>query len=159
MAHIRTTNATVREHYEGQYECVSCGLDVPAVVYATGYGGAHGHGDASAREALDNAEYNANSVATRTLLFIPCPKCGRQQPGAAGYRLQVMLGSAALGVFFAWIMFKLMDGHDDADAGIAAAIGAVIFAIFYWYWGRPWRGVKKRSSIDMNLAVFHERED
>ncbi|CAN5906339.1 hypothetical protein BH11MYX2_BH11MYX2_36230 [soil metagenome] len=158
MAHIRTTNATVREHFEGQYECLSCGLDVPAIVYATGHGGAQGHGEASAREALDIANYNANSVATRTLVYIPCPKCGKRQPGAIGYRIQVLVGGAAIAAVLAGFLYLAMGSH-HSDAPVCEGFALLVFAFFYYWWGRPWRGVKKRSSIDMNLATFHTRED
>ncbi|HEY4058018.1 MAG TPA: hypothetical protein VGM39_15495 [Kofleriaceae bacterium] len=156
--HIPTTNATVRDYYEGQYECGSCGLDVPAVVYAVGHGGAQGHGDASAREAVAIAEYNANSVATRTLLYIPCPKCGKRQPGAIGYRVQVILGGAAISGTLGGILYALMGSH-SGDGQVCAGVAAILFAFFYYWWGRPWRGVKKRTSIDMSLATFHPRGD
>ena len=150
--YIRSTSAKVREHYEGQYECRFCGLDVPAVVYATGLGGALGHGAASMREAVDIADYNANSVATRTLLYIPCPKCGRRQPGAIGFRVQVIVGAAVLAAIFGFVLRRLM-GHPSNNA-VCVGLAAVVFACFYWWWGRAWRGVKKRTSIDMGLATY-----
>ncbi|HEY4181456.1 MAG TPA: hypothetical protein VGM90_31635 [Kofleriaceae bacterium] len=162
MAHIRTTNATVREHFDGQYECPHCGLDVPAIVYATGYGGAQGHGDDSSQEALDNANYNASSVATRTLLYVPCPKCGKRQPGAIGYRIQVIVGAAILAIGLAALLVVLMQGRygrDSSDMTMGEGTAVVVFAFFYYWWGRPWRGVKKRTSIDMERAVFHKRDD
>jgi hypothetical protein len=158
------TSARVADVFDGTFECRSCGLSAPAVVSSSGRGSAHGHGADDARAALRDGMVDANSVAARSLTFLPCPKCGVVDPSARSYRVQVIVGSLLLGAVSAGVMYYLFtrtldEGRSTAGYGpIAAVVGGVVTAAAYWWWGRCWRNIRRRVWVDRSRETFTEVE-
>lgn len=139
----------VHEVFSGHFECRHCELDVPATVGAVGWGEDTG----APPEAGVTAVEDASGVASRTLQFVKCPRCGKLDPGGRSYRVQVTVGSLliaalAVGVTFALVAAKRRNPLDrDETWGLALFLGALIGGVFYWNWGRPWRGAARRTRI------------
>ena len=166
VRYVPVTKVAVHQTYDGTFECAHCGLEAPATVGVKAYGRATGHGSYAAEQARDSAGEDGSTLASRTLQFANCPKCGMRSDGAASYRISVTLGSLAIGAIIGAVIMLGMTGHvipARDSQGTPAAIGYGLGALFtiglYWMWGRAWRGVKERVQIDMSRAVVHARED
>ncbi|MBS1119547.1 MAG: hypothetical protein H6Q90_1775 [Deltaproteobacteria bacterium] len=148
------TIAKVAESFDGMFECGHCALEVPATVYARSSGTARGAGAQAQALALENAEMDANALASRTLQFVRCPRCGKTDPTGPSYRIQATIGAIVLGAISAVLSYLLVAmrtrGTADAAAAKWVAIGFGVFMVLllYWKWGRPWRSPDKRT-------VFH----
>jgi hypothetical protein len=148
------TVARVGQSFDGFFECRHCELEAYATVYATAAGVARGVGEDADRLALANAESDANALASRTLQFVRCPRCGKKDPSGPSYRAQATVGAIVLGALAAggsWLFVAMRTrGHADAGAAkwVSLAAGVFIALMLYWRWGRPWRSPDKRT-------VFH----
>ena len=140
----------VKEVFAGHFECRHCDLDVPAQVRAVGWGGERPTGLTVEEEAIEDA----SGVASRTLQFVPCPRCGKLDPTGRGYRIQVIVGVIVLGALLfggCYLFLKFRARHSSFERSellwMSAAFGALMSAILYWKWSRPWRGAAKRTRI------------
>src|SRR6185436_10859439 len=91
------TIAKVGESFDGIFECQHCEIEVPATVFAKSSASAPGVGAAAERMAAENAEMDANALASRTLQFVRCPNCGKTDPSGPRYRSQATIGAIVLG--------------------------------------------------------------
>jgi len=145
------TIARVEESFEGMFECPHCELEVSATVYAKSSGSARGIGAEAEAAARENAEIDANAIAARTLQFVRCPRCGKQDPGGRRYRIQATIGVLVVGAISAGLMYLFVGmrtrGQADADIAKWASLGFGVFMalLLYWRWGRPWRSPDKRT--------------
>jgi hypothetical protein len=75
------------------------------------------------------------------------------------------IAALLVGLVFYAIMQLWLTGHlspfyrDRTPTYISLAFGAIWTIPLYWFWGRTWRGMKKRVRLDMSRAVVHPRED
>jgi transcription elongation factor Elf1 len=144
------TVAKVAQSFDGTFECQHCGHEAGATVFAKSSGAARGVGADAERIAVENAENDANALASRTLQFVRCPKCGRTDPSGRSYRVQATVGSIVIGLVGAGLMYlyaKIRTDADDAETARWASIGFGVFlaTLLYWKWGRPWRSPDKRT--------------
>jgi hypothetical protein len=148
------TIAKVGQSFEGTFECRHCELEVTATVFARASGAARGIGADAEAIAYENAEMEANALASRTLQFVRCPRCGKRDPSGPSYRIQATIGAVVLGAITAGLCYLVVAmrsrGTADADAAkwVSIAAGVIMVLVLYWKWGRPWRSPDKRT-------VFH----
>lgn len=143
----------VKEVFTGHFECRHCELDVVAEVRASGWGGEKPLVMMETRTMEEEAVEDASGVASRTLQFVKCPRCGKYDPGGDSYRTQVLLGSIVVGVIvfvLTWLFVKMQVDYDKDRTMvlyIAAGFGVFFSGALYWKWSRPWRGAEKRTRI------------
>ena len=153
---MQVTHATVREEFEGVYECEVCGLEAPAFVHAKGAGSARGWGGDSSESAYANAAEDAGEVASWTLAFARCPRCGvRPKLGRSYVVSSVVLATlAGLGTVALVYVLAAMKARDRGDAPLVALLtGAVVAAIVFGLKARAWLGVGKRVRIELDRAT------
>jgi len=151
------THATVHEAFEGTFECRTCGLEAPAVVVARGRGRASGWHDAAEHTAIQDAAEDAGEIASWTLAFVPCPRCGKRDRLARSYvvtsiALAIVAGlAAAIGVY----MLAAMRGIRGVNSFSTAAIvgGGVVAAVVFGLKARAWIGIRRRVSINVSQAA------
>lgn len=151
---LRKTN----EVFCGTFECRRCELEAPATVRAAGWGAAQGRSEDAAANAAFEGEQDASGVASRTLTFVRCPRCGAVDPSALSYRIQVMIGSLLLGLVAAGVVFVFSHvsrrGRSLADVGgvgwLCAIVTLVVAGALYWRWRRPWVRVRERVVLDLS---------
>lgn len=145
------TIGTVGQSFTGDFECRHCELEVTATVYAKASAAASGGGAEAAQLAIESAELDANALASRTLQFVRCPRCGKTDPSGRSYRIQATIGAVVLGAISAGLAYLLIAmrsrGRADADWAKWVALGFGVFMVLllYWKWGRPWRSPDKRT--------------
>jgi predicted RNA-binding Zn-ribbon protein involved in translation (DUF1610 family) len=143
----------VDDEFAGTYECARCGFETPAVVHAWSGGAARGRGDDARAAAREQAQERAGAMASRTLMFVRCPKCGQRDPKARVYQVQIVLAALAMGAAgFAVLFVGLMKLRADAWFGdwtpvLAAACGATWAVRTYTRYRRAWVGVASRVKL------------
>lgn len=148
------TSATAGDLFDDVFECVGCSFEATARVFATSSGVARGVDVAAAHHASELAMEGANALAARTLQFVHCPACGQTDPTGRSYRVQVTLGAVLLGAVggllsYAYAAMQAVDSSDLAIGRYASAgFGAVLAALLYWRWGRPWRAPDARTMFE-----------
>ncbi|HEY4055881.1 MAG TPA: hypothetical protein VGM39_04705 [Kofleriaceae bacterium] len=144
------TTIAVDEVFEGAFECSACGYEAPASVRMKARGAARGKTQEAREAAEANAEELAGTLASRTLMFVRCPKCGQRDPKARAYQVQVVLGVLAMGLAgFAIAFLLLMKSRLYVYAGaltpwIAIACGVTWMARTFVVYRRAWHDVDKR---------------
>jgi hypothetical protein len=150
------TSAKTEEVFEGTFECRHCEFQAEATVHAIGWGGAGGVGtDARALAAQDALE-DAGAVASRSITCVPCPQCGKLDPSARSYRLQVIGGSVLIGVFSGFAAYAYAHaryGGAGEMTWLFSVFGLAAAAAAFWKWSRPWIGVRERVIIHHAGAV------
>jgi len=145
------TVAKVAQSFDGTFECRHCEYEATATVFAKSSGAARGIGAEAERAALETAEHDANALASRTLQFVKCPRCGKTDPSGRSYRAQATVGAIFLGIISAGLIYvyfnmRAEDREDAAMMGwVAIGFGAFMTALLYWKWGRPWRSPDRRT--------------
>ena len=150
------TSAKTAEVFEGTFECRHCEFQAEATVHAIGWGRAGGVGGDARELAVQDAVEDAGAVASRSLTFVPCPRCGKLDPSARSYRLQVIVGSVLLGGFAAAGLYVYAHARYGAAHGMAwlfSVFGLAIASLAFWKWRRPWVGVRERVIIHHPGAV------
>jgi DNA-directed RNA polymerase subunit M/transcription elongation factor TFIIS len=152
----------VAEDFEGTFECRHCEFEAPAIVRAKGATTTKDSSESAHIDAQQIAEMDAGSVAARTLTFVKCPRCGKTDPIAHSFRLQVLIGAPACGALAGVAAYFLVairtsswsrERHGNALPVTAFVIGVVVAFILYWRWGRAWRNVEQRVTIQHTGAV------
>lgn len=150
-----SNNVTERvdEVFEGTFTCASCGFETTALVTAWAKAAADKRIENAREEARALAEEEAGNLASRTLMFVPCPACGKRDPKATAYRVQVVLGALALGAaMFAVLFVTFMKVRWDRALGawtpvIAAAGGGVIAIRTFLKYRRAWTRLDERVQL------------
>ncbi len=144
----------VDDVFEGPFECRRCGFETRATVQATGQrawtpGGPREAGGYAAHG--ESAGAVAEVVASRTLMFVRCPSCGRRDPSAGMYRLQVVLGALLAGTAAAVLALLgtiKATGHvSDVMLPVSIATGIAVAASVYWTYRRAWVRVDERVTL------------
>lgn len=147
------SSVTVNETFDGTFECAACGYEALASVKTTAKGSARGT-TAAAREAAEaDAEETAGTIASRTLMFVRCPKCGQRDRKARTYQVQVVLGALAMGAAgFAIVFLLLMKSKLYKETGsltpwIAIAAGVTWAARTFIVYRRAWHDIDTRVTL------------
>jgi hypothetical protein len=143
----------VDDAFVGTFECASCGFETPARVTAWSKGAARGKDDEARATARALALEDAGAIASRTLMFVPCPSCGKHDPKATTYRVQIVLAALAMAVVgFVMLFLVLMKARWDRDLGpwtpvIPAVLGATWGVRTYWKYSRAWTRLDERVTL------------
>jgi hypothetical protein len=144
------TSVQAQHSFGADFDCECCDYKARATVTATGSGDEAGWTAESAEGASNNALADAVTVATRTLWFVPCPRCGQVSARGRAFKVKAMLGSLAITLASGALTFALFDERDDE--GLAAILGAgsgLLFGgIFAWRWARAWVGARSRVVLE-----------
>ena len=149
--YARRVRHEVSDEFVGPFECRHCGFETTARVRAIGRrawlptgpreaGGARIRGEGAAEIA--------GVVASRTLMFVRCPRCGKRDPSATTYRVQVVLGALLAGVAAGVLAFlgmvKSFRSINELALGTAMAAGLGVAAGVWWTYRRAWVRVDER---------------
>ncbi|MBK7581641.1 MAG: hypothetical protein IPI67_15715 [Myxococcales bacterium] len=137
---------------ETRFRCAHCGTYRRALVQALGQGGRNVWESSEAGD--ERALADAKKHAERTLLFVPCPACGKLSNLGPGVRLRIQLlcfvampllvlaicaGSAA------WV------GIDGAAARIVFGVSfgiSILSGVFaYAFHAKPWTKAESRTQF------------
>lgn len=143
----------VDDAFVGTFSCEACGFETTARVTAHASGAAKGKAEEAHATARAIAADTAGAIASRTLMFVPCPNCGQRHPKAGMYRLQIVLaalGMAAAG--FTLLFLTLMKLRWDRYLGpwtpvLAAACGVLWGARTYLTYRRAWTRLPERVTL------------
>jgi hypothetical protein len=144
------TTERVNEAFVGTFECEHCGYETTAHVQAFATGAAAGKDDEAHAAARAAANDTAGAIASRSLMFVPCPSCGKRHPKAGMYRLQIVLASLGMtAAGFALLFLTLMKVRWDRYLGpwtpvVALAVGLLWGARNYWVYRRAWTKLDER---------------
>ncbi len=153
----QVTGARTSETFEGTYECKACGFEAPVLVYGSGRGTAGGWGRDSAAAALADASQDAGDVAAWTLVFVPCPSCGKRDPIARSYVITAIVLAVLGGLGFGALFGVLVSGERLFDGGalkLAVLAAAVIVALaIFLAKARAFIGIRRRVAFDLARAT------
>ncbi len=134
--------SAITEDFVGDYQCRRCGYESRARVSATG--GAANVGGESASDI-------AGVVASRTLLFVRCPNCGKRDPSATTYRIQVWLGAllaGGAGSLLGLVFMMRSQARRESNVGVIAVamvVAGLLPAFVVWLrYRRAWIDVERR---------------
>jgi len=140
--------------FSGPYECRRCGFETQATVRATGrrtWTPRAPHESSERGAGAESADAVAEVVASRTLMFVRCPRCHRRDPSAFIYQLQVILGAllAGGGAFALSFlgMIKLASGVSSYMLPVALVAGATTCLGVWWTYRRAWVAVDDRVRL------------
>lgn len=137
------------DRYAGTFECARCGFETPARVRAWARLRVRRPSDA----ARAMANETASAIASRTLMFVPCPKCGQRDPRATTYRVQIILAALAMGIagfataFVGMFKTSVYRTLGDATPVVAAAVGAAWAFAIYRRYRLAWTRIDERVQL------------
>ncbi len=139
-----TWGATYQATMEVSYLCEHCNYTTTAFVAARGSATGPSREQAHAG-SMDDALREAGD----TLMYVPCPKCGRTDDYGGRYKTGVavnavllVLGTMLLGLVMVW-----MKGFEVGEMAlwIAAIFGLIIGAVYYFKRRRAWASAIERT--------------
>lgn len=143
----------VSEVFSGTFECRRCSYEAAAQVTARGgrtfMPNAPVEGGAT-RPVGETTSDIAGVVASRTLMFVRCPRCGERDPSARIYKIQVALGALLAGVastvLYALGSVKtgLAFRYPEATLVLSGVTGLAAAAMVYRTYRRAWVDVEAR---------------
>ncbi|MFT3712671.1 MAG: hypothetical protein QM817_33900 [Archangium sp.] len=144
------TSVKAQHSFGADYDCGRCDYKARATVTATGYGDEAGWPDTAEEGARTKAFEDAVAVATRTLWFVPCPRCGFTNPRGLQFKIKSILGALVIGCISGAICFAFMNDRGDEllATGFGIGTGLLFTAIFLWRWGRAWVGARARVLLE-----------
>lgn len=135
------------------YICDHCGFECPAQVEAHGMGASapllH-----SARVGEQRAMQSAERTAHDTLLFVPCPRCGRKSSDGPALVMKIyaqMLVALPLVTVLAAVVFASVKGMEGPEltliVGITASLSFLAGLFALWTSPRPWSDAEERTTF------------
>jgi ribosomal protein L37E len=148
----------VEDEFAGTFECASCGFETAASVRSWANAAVSARTEGATQAARAIATEDAGAIASRTLMFVRCPSCGKRDPRARTYQIQIVLAALGMGAAgFAILFVAIFKLGLDRTLGplapaLAAACGLVWAARTYLKYRRAWTRVDDRVVLGTAAA-------